>query len=254
MAALEGEFKEQGLAMIGVDLGDDSDDIEEFKHRHELSLPIAVEELDEAKKKFGILGCPATVLIDRKGRMVGRAAGEGDWSSESARTLVRSLLGVPQPAPAGSAPAAAETRHARKAVHLVSAVRPNDPMLNEMLGEAAESLQAGDEVVILFDGQSVGALRKSANKTPLESTAFTPKQRNALATRLAVSGVGAPLNQLEYIQRLQKAGAKVLVNRNAIRALGLSDAEIHPIAKRISVGEMEKLVDESDACYTYTHD
>ena len=44
------------------------------------------------------------------------------------------------------------------------------------------------------------------------------------------------------------------MNRNAIRALGLSDAESHPIAKRVSVGEMEKLVDESDACYTYTHD
>src|SRR5262249_40062623 len=254
MAALQREFKEQGLAMIGVDLGDDSDDIEEFKHRHELSLPIAVEELDEAKKKFGILGCPATVLIDRKGRMVGRAAGEGDWSSESARTLVRSLLGGPQPAPAGSAPAAAETRHARKAVHLVSAVRPNDPMLNEMLGEAAESLQAGDEVVILFDGQSVGALRKSANKTLLESATFSPRLRIALARQLADFHLAAPRNQFEDTQQRQKAGAKVLVNRNAIRTLGLADAEIPPIAKRISVGEMEKLVDESDACYTYTHD
>jgi intracellular sulfur oxidation DsrE/DsrF family protein len=254
MAALQREFKEQGLAVIGVDLGDDPDDIEEFKHRHEVSFPIAVEELDQAKKMFGILGCPATVLIDRKGRMVGRAAGEGDWTSESARTLVRSLLGITHPAPASSAPVAAETRQARKAVHLVSAVRPNDPTLNEMLAEAADALKAGDEVVVLFDGQSVGALRTSASKTPLESAAFTPKQRTALAKRLAISEAAAPINQFEYIQRLQKAGAKVLVNRNAIRALGLSDAEIHPIAKRISVGEMEQLVDESDACYTYSHD
>ena len=252
MAALQREFKEQGLAMIGVDLGDEPDDIEELKHRHGLSFPIAVEDLDQAQKMFGILSCPATVLIDRKGYMVGRAAGEGDWTSESARTLVRSLLGVTHPA--GSAPAAAQTRQARKAVHLVSAVRPNDPTLNEMLGEAADALKAGDEVVILFDGQSVGALRTSASKTPLESAAFAPKQRTALAKRLAISEAAAPLNQFEYIQRLQKAGAKVLVNRNAIRALGLSDAEIHPIAKRISLDEMEQLVDESDACYTYTHD
>jgi len=252
MAALQREFKEQGLAMIGVDLGDEPDDIEELKHRHGLSFPIAVEDLDQAQKMFGILSCPATVLIDRKGYLVGRAAGEGDWTSESARTLVRSLLGVTHPV--GSAPAVAQTRQARKAVHLVSAVRPNDPTLNEMLGEAADALKAGDEVVILFDGQSVGALRTSASKTPLESAAFAPKQRTALAKRLAISEAAAPLNQFEYIQRLQKAGAKVLVNRNAIRALGLSDAEIHPIAKRISLDEMEQLVDESDACYTYTHD
>ena len=46
----------------------------------------------------------------------------------------------------------------------------------------------------------------------------------------------------------------MLVNSNAIHALGLADGEIHSIAKRVSVGEMEKIVDESDACYTYSHD
>src|SRR5215469_13671407 len=148
--------------MIGVNFGDVPADIDAFAKRHALTIPFAIEDQDEAKKVFGILGCPATVLIDRKGRSVGRAAGEGDWTSESARTLVRSLLGIAPTAPASSAPLAAETRQARKAVHLVSAVRPNDPTLNAMLDEAADALKAGDEVVILFDGQSVGALRTSA--------------------------------------------------------------------------------------------
>jgi hypothetical protein len=44
------------------------------------------------------------------------------------------------------------------------------------------------------------------------------------------------------------------VNVNAIRALGLADAEIHPIAKRVSVVEMAKIVDESDACLNYSHE
>lgn len=253
MAALQREFEGQGLAMIGVDLGDDAEDLDAFKQRHGLSFPLAIQEQEDAKKMFGILGCPATVLIDRKGRMVGRAAGEGDWTSESARTLVRSLLGLGQGGAAAPA-TAAQAKQARKAVHLVSAIRPNDPLLNDMLDEALDALKAGDEVVILFDAQSVGALRTAGKKTPLESDAFTLKQRGKLAKRFADSGVAAPRNQLEYIERLANAGAKVLVNRNAIRALGLSDTEIHPIAQRISVGEMEKLVDESDACYTYTHD
>ena len=45
-----------------------------------------------------------------------------------------------------------------------------------------------------------------------------------------------------------------MVNANAIRAFGLADGEIHPIARRVSVGDMEKVVDDSDACYTYQHD
>src|SRR5258708_21319367 len=47
-------------------------------------------------KAFGVLACPATVLIDRKGRIIGRSTGAGDWTSESARALVRSVLGIRQ--------------------------------------------------------------------------------------------------------------------------------------------------------------
>jgi len=239
------------LAVIGVDLEEDPADAAAFGKQNNLSFPLAAEDEDRANKEFGVLGCPNTVVIDRNGRIVGRGAGEGDWSSDAARALVRSLLGI---RPAAPAPPVADSKQARKAVHLVSSVVPNDPKLNEMLGEAADSLKAGDAVSILFDGQSVGALRTSAKKTPLEGTAFTSKQRSAAASRLGVATSAAPRNQLEYIQQLAKAGAKVLVNSNAIHALGLADGEIHSIAKRVSVGEMEKIVDESDACYTYSHD
>src|SRR5262249_27840912 len=160
--------------------------------------------------------CPATVLIDRKGRIVGRSNGEGDWTGESARAAVRTLLGI---APGPSAVSVAPTKRARKAVHLVSAVAPNDSKLIEILNEAADSLKVGDEVVILFDGRSVGALRTSGPKIPLEDVPFTKKQRRAVAQRLGVSESSAPRNQFEYIQHLAKLGAKVLVNTNAMRAL-----------------------------------
>src|SRR5215469_11103501 len=105
--------------MIGVNFGDVPADIDAFAKRHALTIPFAIEDQDEAKKVFGVLGCPATVLIDRKGRIVGRGAGEGDWTSESARALVKSLLGIRQEGPVS---AVASAKHARKSLHLVSAV------------------------------------------------------------------------------------------------------------------------------------
>jgi hypothetical protein len=237
--------------VIGIDFQEEPAEVEAFAQKYGISFPLAIADEDRAKKAFGILGCPATVLIDRKGRIVGRGAGEGDWTSESARALVRSLLGIRQPA---SALATASPKQAHKAVHLVSAVMPNDSKLNDILDEAAVSLKAGDEVAILFDAQSVGALRTHKQKTLLENVEFTSKQRSDLAQRLGVSPSAAPRNQFEYIQYLANAGAKVLVNENAIRALGLTDGEIHPMAKRVSVGDMEKVVDDSDACYTYNRE
>ena len=203
------------------------------------------------RKAFGVRGCPATVIIDRKGRMVGRAGGgDGDWTSDAARALARSLLGARM----ASGPAPARKRQARKSVHLMTAVAPNDTKLNEILDEAAAALKAGDEVKILFDAQSVGALRMNAQKTPLEEAPFTDAQRRAAARRLGVPQSAAPRNQLDYIQLLAKAGAKVLVNENAVHAFGLADDEIHPIAKRVSVEDMERIVDDSDACLNYSRE
>jgi len=183
--------------------------------------------------------------------MVGRAGGgDGDWTSDAARALARSLLGARM----ASGPAPARKRQARKSVHLMTAVAPNDTKLNEILDEAAAALKAGDEVKILFDAQSVGALRMNAQKTPLEDAPFTDAQRRAAARRLRVPQSAAPRNQLDYIQLLAKAGAKVLVNENAVHAFGLADDEIHPIAKRVSVEDMERIVDDSDACLNYSRE
>ena len=201
------------------------------------------------RKAFGVRGCPSTVLIDRKARMVGLAGGgDVDWRSAAARTLVKSLL--EQRATPASAPM--RSRRAHKSVHLMTAVAPNDQKLNEILEEAANALRAGDDVEILFDSQSVSALRTSGKKTALEDAVFTAAQRRSAARVLRVPIRSAPRNQFEYIQRLAARGARVLVNANAVRAFGLSDAEIHPIAKRVSVEEMEKIVDESDSCLNYS--
>jgi len=237
--------------MIAIDLDDDRDALEAFRDKYGTSFPVAVESDDRMNKAFGVRGCPATVLVDRSGRMVGRSGGgDGDWTSGAARALAKSLLGAPTP----SGLARARTRQARKSVHLMSAVAPNDAKLNEILDEAAASLKAGDEVKILFDAQSVGALRMNAHKTPLEDAPFTNAQRRAVARRLGVPQSAAPRNQLDYIQLLAKAGAKVLVNENAVHAFGLADGEIHPIAKRVPVEDMEKIVDDSDACLNYSRE
>jgi thiol-disulfide isomerase/thioredoxin len=251
VAALQREFNDLGLALIGIDLDDEPAPLEAFREKYGISFPVAVEEEDRMRKAFGIPGCPATVIIDRKGRMVGRATGgDGDWTSDAARALTKSILGVR----AEPGPAPARARRARKSVHLLTAVAPNDPKLNDILDEAAASLKAGDEVEILFDAQSVGALRMNARKTPLEDAPFTNAQRRAAAKRLGVPPPAAPRNQFEYIEQLAKEGAKVLVNANAVHAFGLTDEEIHPIAKRVSVEDMEKIVDDSDACLNYSRE
>jgi hypothetical protein len=51
---------------------------------------------DVTGKLYGVWGPPTAYLVDREGRLVGRMAGAKDWSSASARDLIRSLVAAPR--------------------------------------------------------------------------------------------------------------------------------------------------------------
>lgn len=155
---------------------------------------------------------------------------------------------------AGSVPGAeTPTKRQRDAVHFTDALRA-DPKLADTLEGAVTSLDAGHDVVILFDGRSVTALRMNPNKaqrTPLDELEVPPAERAAWAQRLKLAPDKAPRTNFEIVQRLAERGARVFVNRNAIRLYGLDEAEVHPIAKAVSSRQMGDLLDEANLCFTY---
>ncbi len=145
------------------------------------------------------------------------------------------------------------TKRQRHAVHFTDALRPDVKLADTLEGGAA-SLDAGHEVVILFDGRSVTALRMNpnkANRTALDELEVPPAERAAWAERLKVAPAKAPRTNFEIVQRLADRGARVFVNRNAVRLYGLNDREIHPIAKPVSSRQVADLIDEADLCFTY---
>jgi len=131
------------------------------------------------------------------------------------------------------------------------AISAGDPQFMEALDEGANTLRDGARTVVLFDAHSVPWLRVHPlreNKTLLHDAEITAEPREALAKRLGVSLASAPRNYFEYVQYLASAGAKVVVNRDAMLQFGLKDEEIHPIAARFSLAQVEILFDESDYC------
>jgi hypothetical protein len=47
---------------------------------------------DTTGRVYGVWGPPTVYLLDRQGRLVGRAAGPRDWESPAARALIEALL------------------------------------------------------------------------------------------------------------------------------------------------------------------
>lgn len=91
-AALFQELKGQGLEMLGVNIRQDPRLVQAFGKEFNIPFPLLLDSGGELQKLLGVRGHPTTLLIDRKGRIVGRILGERNWESEAARRLVAALL------------------------------------------------------------------------------------------------------------------------------------------------------------------
>ena len=120
-----------------------------------------------------------------------------------------------------------------------------------------------NEMYVVNTGHRVGSITSpsitvyartaagNAAPLPLDDLDVPPNDRAAWAERLKLAPAKAPRTNFEIVQRLAERGARVFVNRNAVRLYGLDEAEIHPIAVRVSARQMSELLDEADLCFTY---
>jgi len=61
------------------------------------ALRIYIDQSGEASSALGVNGIPATLLIDRAGRELGRKIGPAEWDSPEVVTMIQGYLGAPAP-------------------------------------------------------------------------------------------------------------------------------------------------------------
>ncbi|OGB88367.1 MAG: hypothetical protein A3G35_11460 [candidate division NC10 bacterium RIFCSPLOWO2_12_FULL_66_18] len=87
-------FSPQGLAVVGVSIGESAAAVRRFRQEFGITYPLLMDEKDEVTPRFNARGHPTTILIGRDGRIIGRIPGERDWGVEAARDLARWLLAL----------------------------------------------------------------------------------------------------------------------------------------------------------------
>lgn len=92
MERLHKEFKDQGLAMLAIDIGESPKQVARFMKEFRLSFPALLDADSEVSSRYRVQGLPSTFLIDRSGRIAGLAVGARNWASPEGKALIRSLL------------------------------------------------------------------------------------------------------------------------------------------------------------------
>ena len=93
MEALYNQFKEKDFVFlaISVDYGGVKS-VNEFIEKQRYTFPVLIDPKCETLDLFGIKGIPTTLLIDKKGLMVGKTIGPKDWKKPEVISILNLLL------------------------------------------------------------------------------------------------------------------------------------------------------------------
>jgi thiol-disulfide isomerase/thioredoxin len=93
MEALYQKFKGKDFVFltVAVDYGG-TKRVREFIEKHRYHFPVLVDPAGKTLDLFGINKIPSTLIIDKKGRMIGRAIGPRDWDSPEVVSLLNQRL------------------------------------------------------------------------------------------------------------------------------------------------------------------
>lgn len=97
MERLWRQFKDAGLVVLGVNVGESADEVFAFSKGLDdpLTFPLLLDEDSSVTQSWPVKGLPTTYLIDRQGRMAFGAIGGREFDGPSIVRQVRELLAAP---------------------------------------------------------------------------------------------------------------------------------------------------------------
>jgi peroxiredoxin len=63
-----------------------------FKKEYNISSPILIDKTGSVAKAYGISGYPETLIVNRKGEIVGKTFAKENWNSTQVKNLLKHLL------------------------------------------------------------------------------------------------------------------------------------------------------------------
>ena len=85
-------MKDQGLVILPVSIKESRDTVAAWTSKVSLPYPVLLDEDASVAIAWRVSSTPTVFLVDRRGRIVGKAIGNKPWSSPAGRALLAALL------------------------------------------------------------------------------------------------------------------------------------------------------------------
>ena len=84
-------LRDQGVMLVGVNVGESKEEIAAFAEQLGVDFPLPMDSDMSVSQQWPMKGLPTTFVVDPQGRIVYRAQGEREWDDPALLDLVRAL-------------------------------------------------------------------------------------------------------------------------------------------------------------------
>jgi len=81
METLYNRYKDKGLEILAVDIGENAQTVRQFIQRNNYTFPILLDTARQTSSIYGIEAIPTTFIISREGKIIGRVVGSIKWDT-----------------------------------------------------------------------------------------------------------------------------------------------------------------------------
>ncbi len=96
MEKLHQELSRKGLTVLAINYREDAKEVKEFFSKHKLTFIALLDRDGKVSERYRAWGLPVTVIVNKRGEIVGKVIGSRDWYSSEAKEFFRRLLAEKQ--------------------------------------------------------------------------------------------------------------------------------------------------------------
>ena len=91
MEKLHQRFKDKDFVMVAVNLQESAERVKQFYIKHQLTFTTLLDITGDVGAALGINAIPTTFILDKTGRIIGKALGPREWESKKSIALFEYL-------------------------------------------------------------------------------------------------------------------------------------------------------------------
>ena len=85
-------FQDDDFVILAVDVRERKDEVSSFIEKNDYTFPVLLDSRGKVANMYDVRAYPTSFLIDREGKVVGKAVGAREWASKDSFDLIKYLL------------------------------------------------------------------------------------------------------------------------------------------------------------------